>query len=544
MADYGVEGGALKKLVKAAKSAPVAFGFNPGKGEEDAYLGMHRNKSPEVLGKDAKDSAEGGKFAFGTATLLGKEIQLRCDRVLPGLAKRLKKYLKTQKVMLNVVIMDADGNVLESDIEDNLPEDPDLAGDDDGAGDETADGAAETAVDAGAKTADGAEQAPDNAAVLTRLGVLRDDIKTLAPEVQAKLAGPFKQVVELARAMDVAAAEAGATRIEQAIAGLKAQGGANEATDAPVQPDPQLQKLAQMVMAMRTKAEALADARIKAGVMNALEVAAGHIKAKDVDQTVAILKKLQEIFKSQEVTAPTATQSEEAQVAEAEVTEGNAEGDDDDEDQTLSPEAQEWEDRYGAISGDVFLALSQGLVADVDALRKLNIFATGLAADAAYAKALDMLPRIEAMLKAGREDGKSAFEAEVPPEARPFADARVRWAGARVQMQREVQKVTSAIIAAAAEDDSLDAAARNVSVLTDKVATLDSRLEDALDLIVNAEAGVRDPLKSEARKLIATYEAELSAPFFADIDNASGFGSVAVTATARAALTDIARVLA
>ena len=126
MAEFGVEGAELKKMIKAAKKAPVAFGFNPGKDDDSAYLGMDKLKPAQVVGKDAKETGDGNKYAFGTATVAGKVISLTCERAMPGLAKRLKKFLKSNKVMLNVVVMDKDGNLLESDIEDDLPDDPEL----------------------------------------------------------------------------------------------------------------------------------------------------------------------------------------------------------------------------------------------------------------------------------------------------------------------------------------------------------------------------------------------------------------------------------
>lgn len=122
MSELRVQGDEIKRLVKEARKAPVSLGFNPGSGDEDAFLAMHKTKTPEVVGRDAKAGADGGKFTFGPATVEGKLLTLTCLRELPGAAKKLKKYLRSQKVMLNVVLLDADGNVLESDIEDLPPD--------------------------------------------------------------------------------------------------------------------------------------------------------------------------------------------------------------------------------------------------------------------------------------------------------------------------------------------------------------------------------------------------------------------------------------
>ncbi len=170
MGDFAVEGSELKKMVKLAKKEPVSFAFNPGKSEEDAYCGMHRTKPPAQLGKEAKDSGEGGKFTFGTAAVQGKTISLTCLRDLPGLAKRFKKYLKSQKVMLNVVIMDADGNVIDSDIEEGLPDDPELEGEDEG-----------NAPQDGQAAIPEAPPPPDPNAIMKRLAALRERITALPP---------------------------------------------------------------------------------------------------------------------------------------------------------------------------------------------------------------------------------------------------------------------------------------------------------------------------------------------------------------------------
>lgn len=293
MAEYGVLGADLKKMIKAAKSAPVSFGFNPGKSDDEAYLGMHRTKAPQVLGKDAKETGEGGKFAFGTATVAvsEKEFRLTCERVLPGLAKRMKKFLKAQKISLNVVILDADGNLLESDIEDDLPDDPELADSDETAPEDKPD--------------DTPPATGDRSTVLKRLEALRGQIVGLAPELQAKVAGPFKQLIELVKAGDVERAALGAERLEKALKTLAVQ--------APPPNDPRLAQLTQILADLRLRGETLSDPRIKAGVLNALNIAAGHIEKKDVEACIALLKKVQELFKAQEATvspaAPTAEPS-------------------------------------------------------------------------------------------------------------------------------------------------------------------------------------------------------------------------------------------
>ncbi|NIZ63045.1 hypothetical protein DL239_18935 [Sedimentitalea sp. CY04] len=125
MSSFKVEGPEIKKLLKVARNKQISFAYNPGKGDPQ-YLGLDKRKPPKVLGQEAKKLGDGAKAAFGTATLDGKLLSLKCDVVLPAMAKKLKKYLRTQKVPLNVEICDATGKVLESDISDDIPDDPEV----------------------------------------------------------------------------------------------------------------------------------------------------------------------------------------------------------------------------------------------------------------------------------------------------------------------------------------------------------------------------------------------------------------------------------
>lgn len=134
MAESRVEGPDLKKMVRLARKRPVSFGFNPAQSDADTYLAMHKKLAAPRLGKETKKEGETAKVAFGTASVDGKCLNLTCERTLPAMAKRMKRYLKYNKVTLNVQVMDAQGNVLESDIEEDLADDPSLYDDDDVAG--------------------------------------------------------------------------------------------------------------------------------------------------------------------------------------------------------------------------------------------------------------------------------------------------------------------------------------------------------------------------------------------------------------------------
>jgi hypothetical protein len=181
----------------------------------------------------------------------------------------------------------------------------------------------------------------------------------------------------------------------------------------------------------------------------------------------------------------------------------------------------------------------------VNALTTLfNLVAETIPA-ANHAKAMDNLAKVEAMLAEGASQDKTAFAAEVPDDVRPFAASRLNWASTRKTLRAELGKLQKAITDAFAGVEGLDGAVSDLSPLFSHIEKLDERLEDKLDQIVTSQPGVdRLKLRREARGLLDAYAAELSNPFFAEVDQDNGFVSVAVASTARGALADLSKVLA
>lgn len=128
MPRIATEAAGLRKLLKLARKEPLSFAFSPAPNDEDSLFSLDRKKAPTILGKAVKIESGGGKVAFGTAALDGKLLKLTCLKMVPGIAKKAKKSLRADRILLNVVILDRDGNVLEQEIED-LPD-----GTDDGLG--------------------------------------------------------------------------------------------------------------------------------------------------------------------------------------------------------------------------------------------------------------------------------------------------------------------------------------------------------------------------------------------------------------------------
>lgn len=248
MSGFKVEGLEIKKLLKVARKQAISFSYNPGKGGDDQYFGLDRRKPPKMLGQEAKKEGDGAKFAFGTATLEGKVLTLKCEKLIPALAKTLKKYLRKQKVPLNVQIMDAAGKVVESDISDDIPDDPDLADADAPATDvketpeakdkgkskeKESDPEAEPDADPDKKEKskekervgdpEGKPGQDPKKKVMEKLTATKAELQALPKPIAKKLVPAFEKVVEALKAGKVEVADAIADKIAKAVADAKAK---------------------------------------------------------------------------------------------------------------------------------------------------------------------------------------------------------------------------------------------------------------------------------------------------------------------------------
>ena len=117
----------LQKLLKKARQKPLAYGLCLGKKPEDNVMYLDLKKSGEVMMRKAKADGETGKVTYGEASVKGKIISLTVEgKMLPGLAKNMKMFMTKQGMKMKVVILDPDGNMLESDgDEDETPTDED-----------------------------------------------------------------------------------------------------------------------------------------------------------------------------------------------------------------------------------------------------------------------------------------------------------------------------------------------------------------------------------------------------------------------------------
>jgi len=188
MSEYSVKGAELKKMLKHAKNGPVPFGFSPGKTPAESVLCMHKIKPAKAMGTAAKEETGSDKFSYGTAQVFGKTLRLTCIRMgIPQLATRVKRFIKTEKVLLNVEIYDETG-LVDSDIEEGLPDDPELLDGDDG----------DEAPAAAAPPPGPGEINPLDAErnrLTKQVTALSPRVKALPPDMQAQISKHFIQAV-------------------------------------------------------------------------------------------------------------------------------------------------------------------------------------------------------------------------------------------------------------------------------------------------------------------------------------------------------------
>ncbi len=518
MSSFPTEGAALKKIIEKSKSREISFGYNPGTDEDDHYFAAHLKKTPEVLGKLARNEGLGAKIAFGTFTTKGNLVSLRCTKVVPMLAKLFKRLLRQNKIGLNVQILDQDGNLLDADVED-LAEDwsaDDVAGDaEDDEDADDADGAADDSVIAAADAAvPDAEMAPDSAEDLRRMQALVARVKAVQPRLAAAppaaaatLAGAMKAALMALRNGDYDRAEQTVSQIEAVLVKL-----AGNAAAAPAPgprpsdeagPDPRLPKLRDAAQALAAQAATLPEAL--AGPLEAqLQTVQTQIAAGEAEAALGLLRQVQETLRP---------------VLEAKA---------------------KWDKAFAVVDPQVVKALSAAAGGGQDLRTKWN-FATGLAAEGQYDRALASLAGVVALLRQGVGGGA----ADAPPAGTvAFQRSRVLWLGARAKMMDEARKLGDQIAAAGAdEEDAAEIAAAGQEIVA-QVERIDERLQTVLDELTNSPEGrARETLKRQAATVVAEYEAMLGAAPFTMIDQ-NPFAPVAVASRARAALTAISRSLA
>jgi len=525
MAEVKVEGAELKKLVKLSKKKPLAFAFSPGKKPDEHIFAIDRRKSPEFLGKNAKSESTGMKVAFGTCELKGKLLTMTCTKVVPTMAKTVKKYLKSQKIMLNVEILDAAGNSLESDIEE-LPDDPTMEDDDELLAEDDAEdavGDAPEAVEAEAEEKEAAAQ--DAKALAARLKAVQPAIAAAAPEAAAKLQKVLAMAVGLIKSGDLDKADQTITALEGAVAklgGAPAAPGAPEAAEAPATgpaPVGDTAALAARAKSLKQVIDGI-DGPAKDKLLAALGTAAKMIKAADLTNADAALTKIEAAANKVAGGAP-------------------APGSDD--------AAAKWAAEEARLQPLVDKAMAEKR-GDLDAINRAFNYGRELAADGAYDRALASGATVDKLLKeaAGATTSAAAAEAEasIPHDVVPYVQSRLAWISTRSDLRKELEGLKSAIDSATADVEGMEDVPSKSGVLFDYLSDIDSTLEDTLEKLVEAPDGdAREGLKTEARKIIDTYRGVLDEPFFQAVDD-NGFVKTNIRGAALDSLAKVSQALA
>ena len=515
MADAKIEGEELKKLVKMGKKRRLSFAFCPGP-KNDHYMLIDRRKKPEVIGKVAKKEGSGSKVAFGTFVVNSKTMELTCERVVPAMAKVLKKYLKSQKVLVNVLIMDEQGNVLERD-EEELPEDPSFADADDDvvADDDTGQNRDDQGQDDGAESSLNARE-------------LAQRLKTIQPALaaaQGAAAGKLKKVAAIVvsqiKSGDLEAADKTLTTLEGAVAKL----GSPDSAAPQAEPQASAEPAGPDARALAARATALRD------VIGGMAGPAGEKLTKALGSAAKQIK-------SGELAAA------DDLLMRIETAVNKAAGDSNDAAQ--SPEAAKWAKAEARLQPAVDI-LMQEKRGDLDAINRFFNYAKEQAAAGNYDKAMAAATRVAGLVKQAEGETTTAAARDAqeaaPDNVVAYTKTRLAWVNTRSGLRKELEGLKSAIDKVTAGIDGLEDVPANSGVLFDYLNGIDSNLEDTLEQLVETPDGDRrENLKLAARKIIDQYRGVLDTDFFQAVDN-NGFVSTNIRANALNSLQEVSAAL-
>lgn len=475
----------LKAMVALAKKGPINIGFCLGKKPATAVVVMDRKRAPEILAREAKAAGETAKTVGGIIQIDGTDATIRCEIKPPGdLAKQVKGFFAAIGVKLTVAVVMPDGKPAPQDADDP----PEAGAGPEARAKSEPEPEAESEVEPEVAPEESAR--PDAKTVALRLKALQPRVAEAQGGPAATLRALLGKAVELLQGGAVDKANMAAAKLEEALDKGAGAAPASAPAPAPAAPHPVIEKLTGMV-------SALPQGTTRAAMTALLETESANLAKGKTDTLKATAQKLQEGLALQAAI------------------------------DKLAPQVAE--------------AASKGLVADVRAMTLLFNHVVENVPAPDQAKALAVLDRIRQMLAAGGQDA----DRQVAPDVKPFAVSRIDWGKSRSRMMEELGKLQAAIEAQCRAVGGLEEVIASLPDLLEPLASIDQRLEDKLDAIVGSAPGAaRDKLKSEARGLIKTYQDELTKPFFQEVDAANGFANVAVTATARAALSRVESVLA
>jgi hypothetical protein len=528
MADYEATGDELQKLIRLGKKRPMPFAFCPSAGGDgESLFATHRKKQPDMIAKAARKASGQTKVCFGTFTVEAKLMTLVLIKELPSIAKKLKKHLRNERLSLNVKVVDAMGNELESDIED-LPDDDLPDGDEEEIEDDASDTPDEVAAEAAQDEPD--EDLPDAKALARQLKELQPGVMALQGDAGDKLRAALAGAVGLLKAGELVRAESTIIAIGRAYARQ------SQAVAPPPPPPP-----------------ANPDAIAAVQRLKKLEIHVGQLQGPTQEKLTAALGLVAKVIAGGDLAKATQTmdaveqaleraKAEAAQQAPAEISDapdGFAES-------TAEPTdaSRKW-DAVVAKLEPVVLATIKAGKGDVDAIKR-KFFSMQDQADAGqHVAALAAAPVLAEMIRTAQSATQTQAEAAIPADVVPFVKSRLAWINTRSQLRAEMGKLKSAMDTTLSGIEGMEEALSETNKLFTYLDALDNRLENTLeDLVKTPDGPERQALKAKARDIIDEYSDELDGEFFRDVDGDNGFAPVKVRAPAVAALQQVSNALA
>ncbi|MCB1341458.1 MAG: hypothetical protein KDK24_10430 [Pseudooceanicola sp.] len=525
MATEALSGADLKKQISKAKKKPLSFAFVPGKKPDQSVMMLHKKKNPAILGKEAKKEGESNKFAFGTIAIKGKLAELTCGRYYGQLAKQCKMFLRANKVSLNVVILDENGQEIESDIED-LPDDPEMdalaQGDDQDDDQDQADDQVEEQEE------EEEEEQFDAAQLAQRLKAVQPAIVAAPAAVGDKLKKVMVIAVGQIKGGDLAKADQTISVLEAAV---------DKLGNAPAQPQEQEQQAS-------NDGNDKPDTKALIARANALKQEIAGIQGPAREKLIAALTNAAQLIKSGDLGgADTMLGKIEAAVAKTAGTasQQNAASD------ALPPDAAKWFAAEAKLDPLVEKAM-QAKKGDLDGINRAFNYARELAADGAYDRALAAAGKVAQLLKeaAAATTTTAASDAQeaIPDNVVPYVQSRLAWINTRKALLNEMTGLKAAIDTQTAAVEGLEDVPSKSGKLLQFLDDIDSDLEDTLEELVKTPDGdAREALKSQARKIIETYQGVLNTPFFMAVDD-SGFATTNIRGSALDSLGKVSAALA
>lgn len=501
MGDIALKGAELKKMVALAKKRDLNFAYCPGNDPKEDVFVLDIKKNPEVIGRVARAEGTGTKLCLGRASVTGKVMSLSCERELPQVAKKLKKFLKFEGIAMNIIVLDMEGNVLEQDVEDlgDADEDDDTSDDADDASDDEVDDSAD-------------DQGERLKTLKNRAAQLQGAIKDAPGDAQATLVKGFKSALGAMQGGDLDTAEDTFTKLEGAITKL-----AGVAADTQTNtPDPALSKLTEVSATLSKRIDALGEAegvsklRAVHGVLNS------QITDGDVKKAAGTAKALGDAI-------------------------GRLAGQAD-----ATPDTENGETAFRNARVDLepmVLDLLQKGLGDVGKMRSVLSYFIEKGEAGDFAGALKAVPGLKTLIAAAQSADQTAAEADIPAGVVPFVRARLEWIKTRSTLKSEMTKLQAEILAVC-QGDAFPTIAKDSKTLFTYLDVLDTRLEDALEALVQEPDGAqREKLKDAARKVLSEYQSELNTPFFQAVDSNNGFKPVNVRGAAIATLGEVSAAL-